>query len=461
MIGRMSTNPTTPNPARSGRGARLVGAALLLLGAAIIHLAGAPARLAESFVLGAGTAALGAVQVGLAVALVVVPARRLLFVAAGVSAGAALVWAAGHTVGLVLWRPEPLVIPDLFLPALEVAAALVLVAAAARAPRLGAPRAWLTALALVPTTLLAGILTAGGAIAAPDDTWLPVGAAITPAPGRTTTLTYCSPGGVPMAMDVTEPAAAAARPAPAVLYVHGGGWFEGDRQPSGLGSMLAGQDGALFLPLRDELSRRGFVVAAIDYRLAPLYGWPAQIEDAKCAVRFMRAEAARLGIDPDRIGAWGSSAGGHLVAMLGTAGPGAGFDVGQYLDRSSRLQAVVDMFGPTDLNAMGDSSSFGRTVVQLSFGGATAAHKAAASPVSHVAPGAPPFLVLHGTDDTLVRPHHSSDLADRLRAAGVLVTLVLVQHTGHSVATPGQQPGPEEVTAMVADFFSSTLAPAR
>lgn len=460
MIERMSTNPTKPAPARPGRGALLIGGSLLLLGAAVIHLAGAPARLAESFVLGAGTAAVGAGQVALAVALLIIPTRRMLLASAGVSAGAALLWAVGHTVGLPLWRPEPLGIPDLFLPALEVGAALVLVAAAARAPRPTAPRAWLTALALLPTTLLAGILTAGGAIAAPDDTWLPGGAAITPAPGRTTTLTYCSPSGVPMAMDVTEPAASAVRPAPAVLYVHGGGWFEGDRQPSGLGAMLAGQDGALFLPLRDELTRRGFVVASIDYRQAPLHRWPAQIEDAKCAVRFMRAEAARLGIDPDRIGAWGSSAGGHLVAMLGTAGPDAGFDVGQYLDRSSRLQAVVDMFGPTDLNAMGDSSSFGRTVVQISFGGARPAQKAAASPVSYVAPGAPPFLILHGADDALVRPHHSSDLASRLQAAGVPATLVMVQHTGHSMATPGQRPSPAEITAMVADFFGATLGSA-
>jgi acetyl esterase/lipase len=434
---------------------------VLMLGAASIHLAGAPARWSEWFLLGAGTAALGAVQIALAVALVAVPGRRLLSIAAIVNLGAVLLWALAHTVGLPLWRPEALSLPDLLLPVLEVLAALALGLAAWRAPRPLKPRAWLTALALVPTVLVTAILATGGALGAPDDTWLPAGAPATPQAGHTTTLTYCSPGGVPLAMDVTEPAAGAARPAPVALYVHGGGWFEGDRQPSGVaGNVLAGQDGALFIPLRDQLSRRGFVVASIDYRLIPLHPWPAQIEDAKCAVRFLRAEAATLGIDPDRIGTWGSSAGGHLVALLGTAGPGAGFDVGQYLDQSSRVQAVVDMFGPIDLNAMGDSNSFGKLVIQIAFGGAGPAQRAAASPITYVAQGDPPFLILHGSDDVLVRPHHSQDLARSLTAAGVLATLVMVDHTGHSMDSPGQAPSSDEVATTVVDFFTRTLSSA-
>lgn len=216
-----------------------------------------------------------------------------------------------------------------------------------------------------------------------------------------------------------------------------------------MGARFAGQDGALFVPLRDELSRRGFVVASIDYGLIPVYPWPNQIEDAKCAVRFMRAEAHRLGIDPSRIGAWGSSAGGQLVALLGTAGPSAGFDVGRYLDQSSRIQAVVDMFGPTDLNQIGDANWFGRLVMQIAFGRASSAEKAAASPANHVAPGDPSFLILHGGDDVLVPPHHSRDLAQRLKAAGVPATLVMVEHTGHSMDTPGQQPSSAEASCGV------------
>jgi acetyl esterase/lipase len=241
------------------------------------------------------------------------------------------------------------------------------------------------------------------------------------------------------------------------LYVHGGGWILGDRQPQGFGANLAGQDGALFVQLRSDLTGRGFVVASIDYRLGPLHRWPAQLQDAKCAVRFLRAHAGQLGIDPNRIGAWGSSAGGHLVAMLGTAGRQAGFDVGQYLDRSSRVEAVVDMFGPTDLTRTQDFNTFARTLVGISFGGFSRQQLLAASPVTYVAPADPPFLILHGTDDTLVPPHHSQDLAQRLHAAGVPTTLVMVRHTGHSMATPGQDPGPAEVERMVSDFFARTL----
>jgi acetyl esterase/lipase len=340
---------------------------------------------------------------------------------------------------------------------MELLAALLLLAVAARRPRARKPRTWLTVLAFPPSLLLTVVLTTAGGVTAGDDTWLS-SSQVAAAAGRTSTLTYCSPGGSPLAMDVAEPDGRFARPAPTVLYVHGGGWVLGDRQPQGFGANLAGQDGALFTSLRSDLTGRGFVVASIDYRLGPLYGWPAQLEDAKCAVRFLRAHAVRLGIDPNRIGAWGSSAGGHLVAMLGTAGPRAGFDVGQYLGRSSRIEAVVDMFGPTDLTETQDFNAFASTIVRISFGGLNRRQLLAASPVTYVAPNGPPFLILHGTDDTLVPPHHSQDLARRLQAAGVPVTLVMVRHTGHSMATPGQEPSPGEVERLVSDFFSRTLA---
>jgi acetyl esterase/lipase len=463
MSGRPFQAPRdTATAERPDRTARLLLALLLTLGAGVVHAAAVPEHMRESPILGAVLLGTAAIQLVLAVTGMARPRRRVLVASAAVNLIAVMAWVVAHTtgvpVGLAIWRPEALSIPDFAAPTMELLAALLLLTVNRRRPRDRRSRAWLTALAMIPALLLAGILTAMGSLAAPDDTWLPAGDTVTPQAGRTTTLMYCSPGGMPRGMDVTEPAASAARPAPATLYVHGGGWILGDRQVSGPGANLAGQDGALFVPLRDELTRRGFVVVSIDYGLIPLHPWPAQIEDAKCAVRFMRAEAHRLGIDPNRIGAWGSSGGGHLVAMLGAAGPSAGFDVGQYLDQSSRVQAVVDMFGPTDLNAMGDSNWFGRLVMQIAFGSASTAEKAAASPVTYVGPGDPPFLILHGTDDVLVRPHHSQDLARRLEAAGVPATLVMVQHTGHSMATPGQQPTSEEVVTLVEDFFSRTLA---
>lgn len=106
-----------------------------------------------------------------------------------------------------------------------------------------------------------------------------------------------------------------------------------------------------FIP---ELVARGTLVAAIDYRLAPEYKFPAQIEDVMCAVRFLRAHAADYNLDPDRIGAIGGSAGGHLVALLGTVDTSAPFSQtsGGWNGVSSRVQAVVDLFGPSDLGAM-------------------------------------------------------------------------------------------------------------
>jgi acetyl esterase/lipase len=240
------------------------------------------------------------------------------------------------------------------------------------------------------------------------------------------------------------------------LYVHGGGIW-GDRKPYGLGAKQANHPGALFMPLRRQLNARGFVVASIDYRLPPATPWPAQLQDAKCAVRFLRAHARELGIDPGRIGAWGSSGGGWLASLLGLAGPDAGFDTGQYPEASSQVQAVVDMFGMTDLTNLGDISAFGRFLVQAALGGSAAVRRRA-SPIRYITPGAPPFLILHGTEDSQVPPHQSAALAGRLQAAGVPATLILVASAGHDGFTsPGQDPPPVQLTSMITDFFATTL----
>lgn len=165
-------------------------------------------------------------------------------------------------------------------------------------------------------------------------------------PAQRSTVEYCRPDGVPLAMDVYTPGKQTNRLAPVALYVHGGGFMLGNRKDHGLGATLANSAGALFSPLQHRLNANGYLVASIDYRLAPAAPWPAQIVDAKCAVRFLKAHAADLRIDPNRIAVWGSSAGGTLVSLLGTTTPTAGFDVGQYLDQSSSVRAVVDMFGP-------------------------------------------------------------------------------------------------------------------
>lgn len=228
----------------------------------------------------------------------------------------------------------------------------------------------------------------------------------------------------------------------------------GSRQVQGLGAGLADHAGALFPGVRAGLLARGIVVASIDYRLAPLTPWPGQLEDAQCAVRFLRAHAAALGIDAGRIGAYGSSAGGELAALLGTA-PRVG--AGPYPSEPSQVQAVADLFGPADVNAMGrNSTPFGQAMVNMAFGSSPAV-RAAASPVSYIHRGEPPFLIVQGTADPMVPPSQSVELARQLTAAGGKATLVLVRGAGHGISNPAQRPSPASIARMITEFFALSL----
>ena len=153
------------------------------------------------------------------------------------------------------------------------------------------------------------------------------------------------------------------------------------------------------------------------------------IEDVKCAVRSLRAHASEYNLDPNRIGALGASAGGHLVALLGTSDKSAGWDVGEYLDQSSRVQAVV---------AEAVFSDFTRTIydsMQMSiyfafgdFPGTDSTINMAASPVTYITPDDPPFLIIHGDKDGYAPPEQAQTLDARLKAAGVSSKLVIVQN---------------------------------
>ncbi|MFQ5399429.1 MAG: alpha/beta hydrolase fold domain-containing protein [Anaerolineae bacterium] len=258
-------------------------------------------------------------------------------------------------------------------------------------------------------------------------------------------VTYCTMDGVELKMDLYFPTHAES-PFPATVYVHGGGWVSGDKT-SGVG-------------VRDirELTNRGYLVVSLDYRLAPQYKFPAQIEDVKCAIRQLRAHAAAYGLDPDRIGVWGGSAGGHLVSLLGVTDENAGWDVGQYLDQSSRVQAVVDMFGPADLSLFQEDSN---NLMKRAFGAETRmdAIIAAASPVTYVTSDDSPFLILHGTEDGVVSLEQSEVLYDALTTAGVPVELVIVENAGHGfIPVNGAiNPNRQEITRMIADFFDQYL----
>lgn len=229
---------------------------------------------------------------------------------------------------------------------------------------------------------------------------------------------------------------------PLVVWIHGGAWLSGSKQPCP----------ALFL-LKD-----GFAVASINYRLSQHAIFPAQIEDCKAAIRWLRAHAHKYGIDPDRIGVWGASAGGHLAALLGTSGDVAEFDKGDNPDVSSRVQAVCDWFGPTDLTQISKSPSdvdhdAPESPESRLLGGPVHENKdkaQRANPITYVSKDDPPFLIMHGDKDRLVPLNQSELLAEALKTAGVEVTFHAIKGAGHGF-------GAKEHHDLVRDFFIKHL----
>jgi acetyl esterase/lipase len=261
-------------------------------------------------------------------------------------------------------------------------------------------------------------------------------------------VTYCTPSGDPQKMDLYFPKVSDGKPAPVVVYVHGGAWQAGDKT------------GGVGLSEMSILTQRGYLFVSINYRLAPRWKWPAQIQDVKCAIRFLRAHAKSYNLDPNRIGAMGGSAGGHLVALLGVTDTSSGFDVGEYLGQSSRVRAVVDLFGPADLTV----EQFTETqanIVRGVFGAQAPGDPvlAKASPVTYISKDDPPFLILQGDKDTTVPPSQSQELYDRLKAGGVTATLVIVKNAGHGFAPAGGAISPSlaELAKVTVDFFDRYL----
>lgn len=254
-------------------------------------------------------------------------------------------------------------------------------------------------------------------------------------------IAYCIPNDLPQYMDIYYPASGG--PWPVLLYVHGGSWREGDKA-----------EGEGWRGMNDS----GFLVAAINYRMAAEGKFPVMIEDVKCAVRYLRAHSAELNIDPGRIGAIGASAGGHLVALLGTAGKEAGWDVGEYLDYSSEVQSVLTMAGLSDFTA--DMPGGINSSIYYAFGklaGTDDPVNIAASPITYITPDAPPFLIIHGDNDGVVPVEQSQILHERLVAAGVPSTLIIVEGGDHSLQGPNTTPGQDEISAAINDFLETTL----
>ena len=212
---------------------------------------------------------------------------------------------------------------------------------------------------------------------------------------------------------------------PLLIFVHGGAWRGGDKTNY----------------IRMAYLRAGYACASLNYRLSQHAIFPAQIQDVKTGVRWLRANAETYRLDPNRFAAWGSSAGGHLVALLGTASNVPEFEVGENLGVSSGVQAVVDYFGPTDFLQMDAQRLPGGLVhdapdspeSQL-VGGPIQAHRdrvAKANPITYVSEDAPPFLIIHGDKDPLVPYQQSVLLKEALEKVGARVTFYRVEGGGH------------------------------
>ncbi|HCI81291.1 MAG TPA: esterase [Ktedonobacter sp.] len=267
------------------------------------------------------------------------------------------------------------------------------------------------------------------------------------------TVTYCSPGNDPQLMDIYTPSSSKNTAMPLVEMVHGGGWTGGVR--GGLDSIgpLPEVPAAML-----GLLAAGFVVTSIDYRLAPQFKFPDNIEDVKCSIRYLRANANQYHIDPNRIGLMGASAGGHLVSLAGLAGQDAGWDIGEYTDQSSSVQAVVDMFGPEYIAsgvgdpAIGNPTIFGSNPNELEL--ATPAHYISNTPNSD-----PPFLIIQGDKDDTVPPYHSLRFYNDLLNANQPAVLQMVQNAGHGFLSNGPAiiPAPAQISTMIVNFFVKYL----
>jgi len=303
-------------------------------------------------------------------------------------------------------------------------------------------------LQIVAMILLIAPFAHGQPATQPAQLQLPPGVRLVP------NIEYAHPGGHSLLLDLYLPEHHDNDSAiPVIVWIHGGGWVQGDRHDQ----------------FAVPLAGHGYAIASIEYRLSQVATFPAQIEDCKAAVRWLRSKAKLYNLDSAHIGAWGGSAGGHLSALLGTSG-----DVKELegtegnLDYSSRVQAVCDWCGPGDFTTIIEQSKASPVTMAIRWdtpdsygakliGGAlneNIAKARAASPITYITKDAPPFLIMHGDRDNLVPLAQSQELRDALQKAGVEAKLVVIPGAGHIFWSP-------QIFQTVEEFFDKQLkAPA-
>ncbi|TPW76936.1 alpha/beta hydrolase [Schumannella sp. 10F1B-5-1] len=234
------------------------------------------------------------------------------------------------------------------------------------------------------------------------------------------------------------PTAAGDVPQPAIVMVHGGSWARGDKAE------------ITWRSLCQWLAKAGYVVANVDYRLAPQHTFPAAIDDVQQAVRWMRLDAQqkRFRIDPKRIGAFGGSAGGNLVSLLGTKGSGP-------TDENARVSAVVELSGPIDLTGVAVTPDF--VPVQLAYLGCASEEDCPAakeaSATSYIDATDPPFFVAHSIRERIPL-EQANRFVTKLRAKGVDTTFVKVKGALHSIAMLADN---DPLRARIVEFFDTKL----
>ena len=258
---------------------------------------------------------------------------------------------------------------------------------------------------------------------------------------------YGRAGDRPLLLDMIRPETPSGDKLPVVAFIHGGGWRNGDK---------AGAIGSQLSPIA---ATGNYICVSIGYRLSGEAKWPAHIHDCKAAIRWLKANADKYNLDPDKIGVWGGSAGGHLVSLLGTSGDITELDGDNGSnDQSSRVACVVDYCGPSDFLAFvsvsdSEGKSGAREALKFLFGKELDEVKDAvvtASPATHVSSDDPPFLVVHGTADPTVPIAQAELLYDLLKKAGVDVTFVKMIGGGHAIRGA-------EIDARVLAFFDKHL----
>jgi len=226
-------------------------------------------------------------------------------------------------------------------------------------------------------------------------------------------ITYKIVDGVEIKLDIYYPNFSISK-IPCIVYVHGGAFVTGSKE------------NILKYPELYILRNFSFMIVSINYRLAPEYKFPSPIEDVKSAIRFLRKESEKYGIDINNIGTFGTSAGGHLVSLLGTTNNDTIFNNGENLEFPSSVKFVIDYFGPTDLTKMPDKDR----LINV-FGLIEDENLLKFSPISYVSKDDPPFLIIHGEKDDVVPFEQGEILYNELSKYGIKVKFIKVKNGGH------------------------------